>query len=405
MCYVCFVALCCGLGFVRSFRGQVPSRHNDAHLRSEETGSITGHVYCGDINVPARLASVTIQSVSSVGIEPSQAPTVSSPGSALPISIRTDLDGNFTISGVKAGKYVVVAWLSGYLSPLARLAAETDQFGDPTGGFKHGLEQLVPIAVVEANQTSSVDIQLERGAEISGTISYDDGGPVVGAEVELLQQTKNAEWRVVPLSNSLVTFKNGNTDDRGHFRLVGVPPGRYIVSAALPLQTFWGAGIDRGSARNAMPRTLNGKLEVYTGDTLRKNRATSIEIGTAETRPGTDITIPLSKLHRIAGVLTSANDGHLLKSGLVELLYADDMSVAQRVHVDEDGTFLINFVTNGDYHLKVAGGALDDENREKAQSSVGTDAAGPRRNPAYKGIDMPLTVHSDISTLVVALKE
>jgi protocatechuate 3,4-dioxygenase beta subunit len=403
MCYVLFVA-CCGWDFVRSIRGQVPLRQDGVYLRSEETGSIKGHVYCGDINVPARLASVTIQSASSVGIEPNQAATGSSPESTLPISIKTDLDGNFTMMGVKPGKYVVVAWLPGYLSPLARLALETDKFGGPSEGFKHSLEQLVPSVIVDANQTSSVDIRLERGAEISGTVSYDDGGPVVGAEVELLQQTKNAEWRLVPLSNSLVTFRNGNTDDRGRFRLVGVPPGRYIISAALPLETFWGAGIDRGSVRYAMPRTLKGKLEVYSGDALRKSHATSIEIASGETRPGTDITIPLSKLHRIAGVLSAANDGHPLRSGLVELLYADDLSVAQRAHVDEDGTFLINFVMNGDYILKVTGGTLDDEGGA-TQSSSRADASGRHRNPTYKGIDMLLSVHGDINNLVVALNE
>ena len=400
MCFVLFVAACCGCGFVKPIHCQVSGRQDDAPTRVEGAGSIAGHVYCGDIHVPARLASVTIQSDASVGIEPSRGATVSP--SELPISTKTDLDGKFTMSGVKAGKYFVLAWLPGYLSPLARLADETDKFGDPSGGFKHGLEQLVPSVIVEANQTSSIDIRLERGAEISGTVSYDDGGPAVGAEVELLQQTKDVEWRVVPLSNSLVTFKNGNTDDRGRFRLVGVPPGRYIVSAALPLQTFSGAGIDRGSVRYVMPRTLNGKLEVYSGDTLRKAHARATKIATDETRPGTDITIPLSKLRSIAGVLTAASDRHRLKAGLIELLYTDDRSVAQRTHVDEDGTFLINFVMDGDYILRVAGGALDDGPDAQEQGST---VAGQSRHRTYKGIDIPLSVRGDISNLVVTSNE
>jgi hypothetical protein len=306
------------------------------------------------------------------------------------------------MGGIKAGKYIVVAWLPGYLSPLARLAGETDKLGRPSGEFKHGLEQLVPSVIVEPNQTSSIDIRLERGAEISGTVSYDDGGPVVGAEVELLQSTKDAEWRVISLSNSLVTFKNGNTDDRGHFRLVGVPPGTYIVSAALPLQTFWGAGIDTGSVRYAMPRTLNGKLEVYSGDTLRKTLAKPAKIAADERRTGIDITIPLSKFRYIAGVLTAATDKHRLKAGLIELLYADDMSIAQRTHVDEDGTFLINFVMDGDYILRVAGGALDDGDDAQGQGSI---VAVQPHHRIYKGIDMPLSVRGNISNLVVASKE
>jgi hypothetical protein len=399
MFYVVGIAACYGWGFLGPIHGQ------DARPRVEETGSITGHVYCGDINVPARLASVTIQLLASVGTDPGQAAAGSASGSNLPISIRTDMDGNFTISGIKPGKYVVVAWLPGYLSPLARLAGETDKFGGPSGGFKRSLEQLVPSVIVVAAQTASVDVRLERGAEVSGTVSYDDGGPVVGAEVELLQQTSDAEWRAVPLSNSLVTFRNGNTDDRGRFRLVGVPPGRYIIASALPLQTFWGASIDKGSVRYATSRTLNGKLEVYSGNTLRKSHAKSIEIASEETKPGVDVTVPLSKLRRIAGVLTASGDGHRLKTGVLELLYADDMSVAQRAHLDEDGTFLINFVTDGEYILRVAGGDLDDGDEAKEKASTGTAPSGRSRHQIYKDIDMPLSVHGDITNLIVALNE
>jgi hypothetical protein len=395
--YCAFLAIaCCWSVCAGLLRAQEP---DEAHLRSEALGRITGHVYCGDINVPARLASVTIQSISSLR-KSDQAETGSPSESALPVSIRTDLDGRFTVNNVKPGKYVVVAWLPGYLSPLASLATKTDKFGGPADGFSRGLEQLVPTVIVESNQTSSVDIELERGAEISGTIDYDDGGPVVGAEVQLLQQIQHEQWRLVPLSNSLVTFKNGNTDDRGNFRLVGVPPGQYIVSATLPLQTFWGAAIDRGSVQYAMPRTLDGKLEVYSGNTFRRNAATPIKVSPGENRPGTDITIPLSKLHHIAGVLTAASEGHVLRSGLVELLYADDMSTVQRVRADDDGTFLINFVPNGDYLLKVQGGALDNDGDMKTQSP-----ASQSRNKLYKSLEIPVTVQGDINNLVITLSQ
>lgn len=396
LCRALLAIACCWLTCLGLLCAQEP---DDAHLRSEALGRITGHVYCGDINVPARLASVTIQSLSSLG-KPDQVETGSPSDSPLPVSIRTDLDGRFTVNDVKPGKYIVVAWLPGYLSPLAGLANTTDKFGSPAEGFSRGLEQLAPSVIVESNQTSSVDIELERGAEVSGTVSYDDGGPVVGAEVQLLQQTQDGQWRVVPLSNSLVTFKKGNTDDRGYFRLVGVPPGHYIVSAALPLQTFWGAAIDRGSVQYAMPRTLDGKLDVYFGNTFRRTAATPIKISAGELRPGTDITIPLSKLHRIAGVLTAASDGHVLRSGLVELLYADDMSIAQRVRADDDGTFLINFVPNGDYLLKVQGGALDNNSDVKVPS-----LSGQSRNVVYKSLEIPVTVHGDINNLVITLNQ
>jgi hypothetical protein len=80
------------------------------------------------------------------------------------------------------------------------------------------------------------------------------------------------------------------------------------------------------------------------------------------------------------------------------------MSVAQRAHVDEDGTFLINFVMDGDYTLRVTGGKLDGDDAQD-KSSNGATSAVVIRHRIYKDIDMPLSVHGDITNLVIALNE
>jgi hypothetical protein len=48
-------------------------------------------------------------------------------------------------------------------------------------------------------------------------------------------------------------------------------------------------------------------------------------------------------LHQVAGeVAAKGSDGHLLLGGSIQLLYADDHSVAQRTRINEDGKFVLS---------------------------------------------------------------
>jgi hypothetical protein len=83
-----------------------------------------------------------------------------------------------------------------------------------------------------------------RGAEVSGSVAYDDGSPAVGFQMNLLYPfgAENS-GQTVKLSNSQVDFPGelGMTDDRGHFRLSGIPPGSYVLAATSP--SGWGRGV------------------------------------------------------------------------------------------------------------------------------------------------------------------
>ena len=43
--------------------------------------------------------------------------------------------------------------------------------------------EVLPKVTIESDQTSSLSLGLERGAEISGTVSYDDGSPVISSRL------------------------------------------------------------------------------------------------------------------------------------------------------------------------------------------------------------------------------
>ena len=77
---------------------------------------------------------------------------------------------------------------------------------------------------------TGVAIKLPRGGVIAGTVADENGLPAFGVQVRVLQ------YRVVQGERTLAPVQTANllgevTDDRGTYRIFGLPPGEYIVSA------------------------------------------------------------------------------------------------------------------------------------------------------------------------------
>src|ERR1700761_8412498 len=77
------------------------------------TGAITGHIYCGDTNAPARMASVQLDPIK--GPKRSGASRISGDVPAGGVA-QTGFDGSFTLSRVSPGSYYVITSKPGYLS-------------------------------------------------------------------------------------------------------------------------------------------------------------------------------------------------------------------------------------------------------------------------------------------------
>jgi len=213
----------------------------------ERAGIVTGYVYCGDTHQLARFASVIVQPLAlpgSTGKDHStelEAPTLTD----------TDFDGKFTVSDLLPGSYLVLAWLPGYVSPFAQIKTDTD---NPTRVLQ-ALETVLPRIEVKNHLITTIDITLVRGAEVNGSVAYDDGSPAVGFRMNLLYPfgAENS-GQTVKLSNSQADFPGelGTTDDRGHFRLSGIPPGSYVLAATSPSGSSRGCGLATGSCKIMM---------------------------------------------------------------------------------------------------------------------------------------------------------
>lgn len=115
--------------------------------------------------------------------------------------------GNFSFD-IAPGRYRLVA------EPSAADLVRTWYGGTPYEA------QAAVIEVTDQNVTG-IDIQLELGASISGTISYESGVPRVGAAAAFLFDEVSQQWE-------RQSFK-ANADSTGAYRISGLPHGKYAL--------------------------------------------------------------------------------------------------------------------------------------------------------------------------------
>lgn len=116
--------------------------------------------------------------------------------------IRTASDGRFEFGNLEPGTYVLEVRAEGYYPE-----------------FDNG-ERFSRRVEVRANQpTVSIDARLVLGGVLAGRVVDQSGLPLTGVVVEA-SKVDNP-----PVYNPF----NVETDDQGDFRILGLPPGRYLV--------------------------------------------------------------------------------------------------------------------------------------------------------------------------------
>lgn len=135
--------------------------------------------------------------------------TLSGDGLPLGTSAITREDGTFAIENVPAGIFTLLATKPGYL-PARFGATEPGQAG-------------LAIRVSNGRDVEGLAIAMWPGAAIGGTIRDQNGRPRQGVGVSVTGES-------TPGGSSLATV----SDDQGRYRVFGLAPGEYLVSASLP---------------------------------------------------------------------------------------------------------------------------------------------------------------------------
>jgi hypothetical protein len=360
------------------------------------TGAVAGHVYCADTNAPARMVSVQLQPVKDAEARPGTHPDANSAEPASGV-VQTALDGSFAIPKVAPGSYYVIVTAAGYLSLHPHDEDPDDAKPQPPTSQP---PVTIPKVDVQADQTASIDIRLERGAAASGNIRYDDGSPATDVLVMLQRKSKD-KWVPLPTGDygAFAMPSSLTTDDLGHYRIGGLGSGEYLLMVTLIHADMMPAG-RRGSG---LAGTLRSVLFVYSGDTMRKSEAIPFKLGSGEDRAGVDITIPLGKLHSINGVVTAASNGHAINSGHITIEDPVDKEDIVEADLDSDGVFHMDGVPEGSYTLHVQNAS--DKQNQRVSVAGGMKMDSEKTLHQYGELEQSIKVESDIPNLVLAVPE
>lgn len=126
---------------------------------------------------------------------------------------QSDAEGNYRLTILRAGRYLVNVGYPGYIA-----ASEADTFRFNGGKM---------IVVDEGDTLTDIDFELKRGGVITGRITDASGRPVIGTQVSLMRA--DPQGRVMPFYPMSFPQSQQGTDDRGEYRIYGLPAGRYRV--------------------------------------------------------------------------------------------------------------------------------------------------------------------------------
>jgi len=284
---------------------------------------------------------------------------------AQPRSATVDPAGNFRFDGLDPAVYVISAYAPGFVSPPSTTPDESRRYyhiGD------------------------SVTLTLIKGGVITGTVTTATNGRVVATAVRAFR-IRDADGRP---EQSSVQMRERPTDDRGVYRLYGLPPGTYVVSAGGSGRSF--SGLATGAYDSDVPTYAPSA----TRDTAMEVIVHSGEEITADIQYRGDSGQVISGT--LAGVNPTTSPGFGVAAGTVNLTDVRSRAVLMSVgsSSSNNNTFAFNGVPDGEYELFA---------QQQIMTSRETLMSAPRRvkvqGADVTGINLTLVQLASISARLV----
>lgn len=291
---------------------QIQRPPRDVRERVVGTAVVRGRVQTADSGAPIRRAQIRAVS----------------PGSRETRLVTTDAEGRFELRDLPAGRWDLTASKGGYV---------TMRYGQ-----RRPFEAGRPIEVADGQIMQQVNFGLPRGAVIAGRVLDEFGDPVAGARVQALRyQLSQGTRRLTP------TGMFAQTDDTGGFRLYGLMPGEYYVSALL----------------RALPADdtadSTGYAPTYYPGTGSVTEAQPVALGVSE-EASIAFALLAVRTARVSGSVVTST-GLPLSNGIVMLLAPDAVGGAPMAfgagnRIRADGSFVLPNVAPGAYTLMATSG-------------------------------------------------
>jgi hypothetical protein len=318
--------------------GMPPPR--DRGTQPTGTARARGRVTSAETGAPLRRAQVAIQM----------------PEQGLRRATTTDGEGRYEFTELPAGRFTLSATKAGFVAL---------QYGQ-----RRPTETGTPVVLADGATAEGLDMAMPRGSVIAGRLTDEFGEPIAGAQVQTqrYQYQPDGQRRLMPSAFA-------QSDDLGHFRLYGLMPGEYLVTANVrgPMLIAAGGVATQDSNEGFAPTFYPG--------TANANDAQAVSVAL-----GQETTIQFSllpaRLARVSGTVSDSTGKPV--SGAMVLLRSDTMSMAMTImsgQTTADGSFSVAGVPPGDHRIEVRPTVRSGGEAEYGTASVtvgGADIAGVR---------------------------
>lgn len=325
-------------------RGQFPrggrTGPRDSMPQPTGTGILRGRIVGGDAGGPLRHAIVRLS-----GIDMREGKVA-----------VTDEQGKWEIRDLPAGRFNLNASKGGYVS--------LDY------GQRRPFQQGRPIELADNQVLENVNFNLPKGSVIAGRINDEFGDPVAEAMVAAMRYRYfNGQRRLVPAG------RFSQTDDGGNFRIYGLPPGDYYLSATLRTGMFG----------DNDPGNRSGYAPTYYPGTGSSQQADHVTVGLGAEVDGVTFALLPVRTASVSGTAVDSQ-GRPMTGAFVMLMEISENGEGSFMmsfgggggRVGENGHFTIHNVSPGEYSVSARemGRDADAEQAEAKITVSGEDLTG-----------------------------
>ncbi len=291
------------------------------------TGRLRGRAIAADTGAPVRRAIIRI-SGTDIGSK----------------TAMTDAEGRYEFRDLPAGRFNMSASKAGYVAV---------QYGQ-TRPFEQGK----PVDLTDGQMMDKADFSMPRGSVISGRVVDEFGDPMADAMVMAMRSAwAGGRRKLMP------TGRSATTNDLGQFRIYGLSPGDYYVSATvrggaemmameMAMASMMGGG---GSGGPVGSNPSSGYAPTYFPGTPNGSEAQKIAVAAGQEAQNTDFSLLPVRLAKVSGLVLSS-EGKPVEGALVTAapknMEGAGMMMGGTGRSDKNGAFTIANVAPGDYVLQ-----------------------------------------------------
>lgn len=242
----------------------------------------------------------------------------------------SDAAGHFKMEGIDPGRYTLMANRTGFVNQ--------------TYGAKAANRPGTTLTLAPGQNMKEIVFKLTPQGVITGRVLDEDGDPMANVMLQCQRYMyRGGKKQLMPAGAA-------NTNDLGEYRMFGLAPGKYYLSAQY-------RGFDFNvNVPNARKDYEEGYAPVYYPNSLTADAAAPLEVTAGAQIRGIDLTLTKTRAVRIRGQVISSVNNKAIRNSNVSLVPRDNSSISMMNRnfarsFDQKGNFELHNVLPGAYFV------------------------------------------------------